>query len=48
MRFTTPGKLTRLGMINDELETPNITYKYMMSVVRKYFGKGSFRFFAAS
>lgn len=48
MRFTAPGNLTRLGMINDELETPNITYKYMMSVVRKYFGKGSFRFFAAS
>jgi len=48
MRFTAAGNLTRLGMINDELETPNITYKYMMSVVRKYFGKGSFRFFAAS
>lgn len=48
MRFTAPGNLTRLGMINDELETPNITYKYMMRVVRKYFGKGSFRFFAAS
>lgn len=48
MRFTAPGNLTRLGMINDELETPNITYKYMLRVVRKYFGKGSFRFFATS
>jgi len=48
MRFTAPGNLTRLGMINDEIETPHITYRYMMRVVRKYFGKGSFRFFAAS
>ena len=48
MRFTAPGNLTRHGMINDEFEIPNITYKYMMSVVRKYFGKGSFRFFAES
>jgi hypothetical protein len=48
MRFTAAGNLTRLDMINDELETPNITYKYMLRVARKYFGKGSFRFFAAS
>ena len=48
MRFTAPGNLTRQGMINDELDTPNITYKYMLRVARKYFGKGSFRFFAAS
>lgn len=48
MRFTAPGNLTRLGMINDELETPKITYKYMLRVIRKYFGKNSFRFFAAS
>lgn len=48
MRFTAPGNLTRTGMINDELETPNVTYKYMLRVVHKYFGKGAFRFFAAS
>lgn len=48
MRFAAPGNLTRLGMINDEIETPNITYKYMLRVIRKYFGKESFRFFAAS
>lgn len=48
MRFTSPGTYTRYGMIDDEPATPGITYKYVMSVVRKYFGKDSFRIFAAS
>ena len=46
MRFAAPGNLTRYGMISDMQEIPNITYKYMMRVVRKYFGKGKFRIFA--
>ena len=36
------------GMIDDAQEIQNITYKYMLRVIRKYFGKNSFRFFAAS
>lgn len=48
MRFTAPGNLTRYGMIDDVEDTPGITYKYMLKVVKKYFGKCSFRFFAAS
>lgn len=48
MRFSAPANLTRYGMIDDAPEIQNITYKYMLRVIRKYFGKGSFRFFAAS
>jgi len=46
MRFTAPGCLTRYGMITDELDTPRITYSYMIKTVRKYFTKDGFRFFA--
>ena len=46
MRFTAPGNLTRYGMIDDVEDTPCITYKYMLKVAKKYFGKDSFRFFA--
>lgn len=46
MRFTAPGNLTRYGMIDDVEDTPGITYKYMLKVAKKYFGKDSFRFFA--
>ena len=48
MRFSAPANLTRYGMIDDAQEIQNITYKYMLRVIRKYFGKNSFRFFAAS
>lgn len=48
MRFSAPANLTRYGMIEDAHEIQNITYKYMLRVIRKYFGKNSFRFFAAS
>ncbi len=48
MRFSAPANLTRYGMIDDAHEIQNITYKYMLRVIRKYFGKNSFRFFAAS
>lgn len=48
MRFSAPANLTRYGMIDDVQEIQNITYKYMLRVIRKYFGKNSFRFFAAS
>lgn len=48
MRFSAPANLTRYGMIADAQEIQNITYRYMLRVIRKYFGKGSFRFFAVS
>lgn len=46
MRFTAPGINTRFGMIKDELEIRDITYEYMLKVVRKYIKKGTFRYFA--
>ena len=48
MRFSAAGNLTRYGMINDSDETPFITYKYMLQVVRKHLGKDSYRIFAES